>query len=227
MSKEEFKPKKDSGTRNLVVGMLLLILLVGAGFSYYSNQSAKNVPLPPSVSAYKGYGVVFNPTATPKIDIYFDFQCPICKEFEILNGGFISEIAAQKKAQVIFHPMSFIGPESILAASAAGCASDYNKFLDFYYGMYQTQPATENSGAWDLEGLTQIGKNVGISDAGFKQCIKNGKYLKWVRNVANASAAANINGTPTVLVNGKQLDRNTQYMDATAFRAALTAAGVK
>lgn len=68
--------------------------------------------------------------------------------------------------------MSFIGPESILAASAAGCASDYNKFLDFYYGMYQTQPATENSGAWDLEGLTQVGKNVGISDAGFKQCIK-------------------------------------------------------
>ena len=73
MSKEEFKPKKDSGTRNLVVGMLLLILLVGAGFSYYSNQSAKNVPLPPAVSADKGYGVVFNPSATPKIDIYFDF----------------------------------------------------------------------------------------------------------------------------------------------------------
>jgi protein-disulfide isomerase len=227
MSKDNFKPKKDSGTRNLVVGMVLLILLVGAGFSYYSNQSAKNVALPPSVSADKGYGMVFNPDATPKVDIYFDFQCPICKDFELINGGFISEITAAKKAQVIFHPMSFIGPESILAASAAGCAADYNKFLDFYYGMYQNQPATENSGAWDLEGLTSVGKKVGISDDGFKQCIKDGKYLKWVRNVANASAASNINGTPTVLVNGKALDRNTQYMDATAFRAALAAAGVK
>lgn len=227
MRKDNFKPKKDTGTRNLVVGMVLLILLVGAGFSYYSNQSAKNVALPPSVSADKGYGMVFNPDATPKVDIYFDFQCPICKDFELINGGFISEITAAKKAQVIFHPMSFIGPESILAASAAGCAADYNKFLDFYYGMYQNQPATENSGAWDLEGLTSVGKKVGISDDGFKQCIKDGKYLKWVRNVANASAASNINGTPTVLVNGKALDRNTQYMDATAFRAALAAAGVK
>ena len=207
--------------------MVLLILLVGAGFSYYSNQSAKNVALPPAVSADKGYGVVFNPEATPKVDIYFDFQCPICKDFELLNGGYISEITAAKKAQVVFHPMSFIGPESILAASAAGCAADYNKFLDFYYGMYQNQPATENSGAWDLEGLTSVGKKVGITDDGFKQCVKDGKYLKWVRNVANASAAANVNGTPTVLVNGKALDRKTQYMDATAFRAALTAAGIK
>lgn len=227
MSKDNFKPKKDTGTRNLVVGMVLLILLVGAGFSYYSNQSAKNVALPPAVSADKGYGIVFNPEATPKVDIYFDFQCPICKDFELLNGGYISEITAAKKAQVVFHPMSFIGPESILAASAAGCAADYNKFLDFYYGMYQNQPATENSGAWDLEGLTSVGKKVGITDNGFKQCVKDGKYLKWVRNVANASAAANVNGTPTVLVNGKALDRKTQYMDATAFRAALTAAGVK
>ena len=227
MSKDNFKPKKDTGTRNLVVGMVLLILLVGAGFSYYSNQSAKNVALPPAVSAEKGYGVVFNPEATPKVDIYFDFQCPICKDFELLNGGYISEITAAKKAQVVFHPMSFIGPESILAASAAGCAADYNKFLDFYYGMYQNQPATENSGAWDLEGLTSVGKKVGITDDGFKQCVKDGKYLKWVRNVANASAAANVNGTPTVLVNGKALDRKTQYMDATAFRAALTAAGIK
>ena len=227
MSKDNFKPKKDTGTRNLVVGMVLLILLVGAGFSYYSNQSAKNVALPPAVSADKGYGIVFNPEATPKVDIYFDFQCPICKDFELLNGGYISEITAAKKAQVVFHPTSFIGPESILAASAAGCAADYNKFLDFYYGMYQNQPATENSGAWDLEGLTSVGKKVGITDNGFKQCVKDGKYLKWVRNAANASAAANVNGTPTVLVNGKALDRKTQYMDATAFRAALTAAGVK
>ena len=57
--------------------------------------------------------------------------------------------------------------------------------------------------------------------------VNDGKYIKWTSNVAAASAKADVNGTPTIFVNGKQLDRNTEYGDQAKFRAALAAGGVK
>jgi protein-disulfide isomerase len=42
-----------------------------------------------------------------------------------------------------------------------------------------------------------------------------------VKNVAEAGAKANVNSTPTVLVNGKELDRNTEYFNAEAFAKAI------
>jgi protein-disulfide isomerase len=45
--------------------------------------------------------------------------------------------------------------------------------------------------------------------------------------VAKASADANVNSTPTVKINGKEIDRNTEYMDPVKFKAALATAGVK
>ena len=57
--------------------------------------------------------------------------------------------------------------------------------------------------------------------------MNDGKYVKWTSNVAAASAKADVNGTPTIKVNGKALDRNTEYGDLGKFRAALAAGGVK
>ena len=51
--------------------------------------------------------------------------------------------------------------------------------------------------------------------------------MDWTTNVASASAKADVNSTPTIFINGKPLDRNTQYGDPANFKAALEAAGVK
>jgi protein-disulfide isomerase len=46
-------------------------------------------------------------------------------------------------------------------------------------------------------------------------------YTSWVSNVAAAGAKANINATPTVFINGKEIDRKTEYFDADKFKAAV------
>jgi len=78
--------------------------------------------------------------------------------------------------------------------------------------------------------MLNIGKSIGINSAKFEKCIKDGNYVKWTGNVAAASAKANVNGTPTIFVNGKELDRrkeNNEYGDPVKFKAALAAGGVK
>ena len=144
----------------------------------------------------------------------------------MINGGYLNEVIAQKKAKVVFHPMTFIGPESILAANAAACSADENKFVDMNLALFQNQPAGENTGKWSNASLIAIGNSVGITTDSFKQCVNDGKYVKWTRNITVESGKANVNSTPTVLVNGKPLDRNTEYADPSKFREALAAAGV-
>lgn len=217
----------DKGTRNLVIVMISFIVVVGVVFSLISSRSNSTAAIPATVSEAGGYGIVLNPESTPKIDVYVDYQCPACRVFEIINGGYLNEVIAQKKAKVVFHPMTFIGPESVLAANAAACAADENKFVDMNLALFQNQSESENSGKWSSEYLVELGKSIGITSGTFETCVNDGKYIKWTSNVATASAKANVNGTPTIFVNGKQLDRNTEYGDQAKFKAALAAGGVK
>ena len=217
----------DKGTRNLVIGMVLFIVAVGIIFSFISNRASSNFAIPAAVSEADGYGIVLNPTATPTIDIWVDYQCPACRTFEVLNGGYINEIIAQKKAKVVFHPLTFIGAESIIAANAAACAADENKFVDMNLALFQNQASSENSGKWQGDAMLALGDSIGIKSDSFKECVREGNYVKWTRNVTDASASKNVNSTPTIRINGKDLDRNTEYGDPVKFKAALAAGGVK
>ena len=217
----------DKGTRNLVIGMVVFIVAVGIIFSFISNRASSNFAIHGAVSEADGYGIVLNPTATPTIDVWVDYQCPACRTFELLHGGYLSEVIAQKKAKVVFHPLTFIGAESIIAANAAACAADENKFVDMNLALFQNQGGGENSGRWQGDAMLAIGESIGIKSESFKQCVREGNYVKWTRNVTEASASKNVNSTPTIRINGKDLDRNTEYGDPVKFKAALAAGGVK
>lgn len=212
----------DKVTRNLVIGMVALVVVVGAGFSFLGSKGSETAAIPASVSKADGYGIVFNADVPniPTIDVYADFQCPVCARFEAINGLTLEKAIEEKKAKVVYHPLSFLGPESVLAANAAACAADENKFLAFQRGIYSNQPA-ENAGGITAEFLKAIGASIGISSAKFAACVDNGGYSDWVRNVAEAGAKANVNSTPTVFVNGKELDRNTEYFNVEAFSKAI------
>jgi protein-disulfide isomerase len=224
----------DKGTRNLVIGMVIFIVLVGVIFSFISNKSSTSAAFPASVSENDGYGIVLNPEATPKVDIYIDYQCPVCKNFEIINGGYIAELVTAKKIKMVVHPMTFIGVESILAANAAACAADEGKFLDMNLALFQNQPAVEGSGMWTGDFMKRLGNSIGIKSEKFEKCVTDGDYVDWTKNVTQASGDADVNGTPTVFINGKEIyrkktnnDPKDEYMDPVQFKAALAAAGVK
>ncbi len=221
MSKKQ-QPGKDNFTRNLVIAVVLgvtLIMLVPTLLSKQTNTDAK---IPASVSADRGYGIVFNGelTGVPVIDVYEDFQCPVCAQFEAAQGDYLEALIADKKATVVYHTLSFLGPESIAAANAAACSADEGKFLDYHKMLYLTQPK-ENSGAWTNASLAAAGQSVGISSQKFTNCVSKGTYADWVSNVAAEGAKKNVNSTPTVFINGKELTRGNAYYDRNLFQAAV------
>ena len=245
MSKPKNNSVKSQGgdpfTRWLVIGMVTLVVVVGAVFSLTSENKAKNAAFtaldsfqslgtqPATVDPAEGDGIVFNQGLPTKIDIFEDFQCPVCKLFEDPIGGYLNSLVTEKKAQVTYHPLSFLGDgtkddESIAASNAAYCAVDEDKFLDFHKALYDVQSQVENSGFLNSENLIKIGEKIGISSTSFADCVTNKSKLV---NVVAATESMNrygVRGTPTTLINGKVWERQSPGFDVNEFKAAVEAA---
>lgn len=245
MSKAKKNSVKSQGgdpfTRWLVIGMVTLVVVVGAVFSLTSEKSAKNAAfaaldsfqsagdIEGTVDSTAGDGIVFNAGLPTKVDVFEDFQCPICKLFEEPIGEYLTSLITEKKAQVTYHPLSFLGnglkdDESIAAANAAYCAVDEGKFVDFHKALYDVQSQVENSGFLNSENLITIGKKIGINSQTFSDCVTNRSKLV---NVVAATASMErygVKGTPTTLINGKIWERQSPGFDLNEFKAAVEAA---
>jgi len=224
------KKQGDAFTRYLVIGMIALIVLAGVGAALAKNHSNSHAPVPASVSKADGYGISLNPTAKVKVDMFEDFRCPNCKNFEAVNNTYVNQLVREGKINAVYHPMSFIAPDSAIAAAAAACAADQGKFLEMHTALYANQPDSsvtpENTAYWTNAQLILLGHSVGITSKTFDTCVNSGKYIPWTKNIAADAAARNINGTPTVIVNGKTLPLATDY-DAKAFTKVFTDLGIK
>jgi protein-disulfide isomerase len=213
---------KDNFTRNLVIAVVIGVVLIMLVPTILSKQSDSTAAIPASVSTEDGYGIVFNKelTGVPFIEIYEDFQCPACARFESISGEYIEDLITSKKAKVAFHTLSFLGGESQLAANAAACSADQGKFVQFHKTLFANQPS-ENSGAWTSSYFSTLGLGLGISSPDYDKCISSNKYMGWVKNVAEEGAKRNINSTPTVLINGKEIDRDKAYASLGEFMLAV------
>ena len=216
----------DNITRNIVIGMVLLVVLAGVGASLFSSHSSKSSAKPIAAVAANGYGLTFNPSAKVKVDFWEDFQCPNCRNFEAINNSYVNSLVKAGKIQAVYHTWAFIGPESTLAANAAACASDAGKFLEYHRSLYANQPSTENSGTWNNQVLVAIGRSVGITDKNFDKCVTSGKYVGWMSNIETDARKLGVHATPTVFVNGALMPQE-DYFDGAKFTSFLEKAGAK
>ena len=218
----------DPVTRWIVIGMVSLVVVIGAVFTVVSNKSASNVALPPGASTEDGYGIVFNPDAKSTLNIWEDFQCPSCKRFEDANGAKIFSLIDAGKTKGVFHTLSFLGNESVIAGMGGGCAADQGRFLDYKNFMYTNQQE-EHSGTWTKPYVISMASQIGLDETKFAACLNTDKYRKWLTNVSAAGSAADINGTPTVVINGKVMESDREginYYTAEGFNAQLVANGI-
>jgi len=231
----------DPFTRWLVIGMVTLVVAVGAFFMLTSEDKATTASLvaldsftpvgevKATVDPAQGDGIVFNAGLPLRINVFEDFQCPSCKFFEEPIGGYLTSLITEKKAEVVYHPLSFLGngqkdDESIAASNAAYCAVDEDKFLDFHKALYDVQSSVKNSGFLNDDNLIAIGKKVGISSQSFSDCVKEKSKLI---NVVAATASMErygVRGTPTTLIAGKVWTPQRPNFDVDEFKAAVEAA---
>jgi protein-disulfide isomerase len=231
----------DPFTRWLVIGMVALVVAVGAFFSLTSENKVSTASLAPldsfspigefkaAIDPAQGDGIVFNAGLPLKINVFEDFQCPSCKFFEDPIGPYLTSLITEKKAEVVYHPLSFLGngqkdDESIAASNAAYCSVDEGKFLDFHKALYDVQSTIQNSGFLNDKNLIAIGEKVGISSQKFSDCITNKSKLVNVVAATDSMTRYGVRGTPTTFINGVEWKAQSGGFDVNEFRAAVEAA---
>lgn len=229
----------DTVTRNIVIGMVALVVLSGLIFTVIDKRSSSEVALPKtieSIDASKNgeplvgkilpendYGISFNEENPFRIDIWEDFQCPFCKFFETAMGGYLESLVRENQAKVVYHMASFLGQESVRASNAVNCAVDEGRFIEYHRALYEVQ-ASENSGIFSNKNLIEIGKRLGITSPEFESCVNEQKYADTVSKVGQSMKKNGVEGTPTVFINGKQWNRTSSEFRLDEFKAAVEAA---
>jgi protein-disulfide isomerase len=205
--------------RTIVVSVVAAAVLVLAGiigFAVYLNQAPPPDFAVPAGASSDHTGIQVSSGPVP-VDIYLDYQCPVCKQFEQSAQSTLDDLVAKKKIALTYHPIAILNDRSnppgysTRAGSAAGCASDGGKFLPYTKALYDKQPEEGSAGLSDDE-LVKLGTDVGLTDSGFASCVRAEKYSDWMAHNTDSAASKNINATPTVMVNGKSITPSVQAL---------------
>ncbi|WP_430499823.1 DsbA family protein [Micromonospora trifolii] len=193
------------------------------GYQRFQSQSAEPVLYPAGTAAYGGTGVARG-SGPVTIDVYADFMCPNCKQFEDSTATTLDEAVTAGRVTVVTHPVAFLDrmsqgeKYSTRAVAAVGCAADGGRFTEYARMLFRHQPAEQTPGLSD-DRLITLGRDAGLTES-FAQCVRDGTYRSWAAHVSERAARAGVMGTPTVKVNGEVTDA-----DSTSVREALGDAG--
>ena len=208
--RDQRQPKKNIQRRWIYIGLITLAAIIIAGLLIYPNLNKQN-PDTTSVAPALNFTPVPNANglsmgkadAPVKVEEYSDFQCPYCKQFFTdIEPIVIPKYVATGKVLFTYNPFSFIGPESKLAAEAAFCAADQNKFWEMHYQIFNAQ-GTENSGIFTKTSLNRLGSAIGLDLPKFRDCLDTGKYTQKVEDANTTAMGLKVESTPSFFVNGK------------------------
>jgi protein-disulfide isomerase len=229
-TKTPVNPLVDQEPRRLNAGVIVVVVLVlalgaGVGVQYWRGHSTVTVdetsaPEPALITGpgTDGKGVtVGKQGAKAHIDLYLDFRCPHCKDFEDESGPTIDKLVDDGAATVTYWPLAFVNrdasPRLANAFANAAAAGKARAYANQLYSSFEK--------SWTTDQLLQLGNQLGIGDAKFQQGVKDDNYAKWLDAVAKAADARGVTGTPTVFVNNKML--NDDQLNPSGLTAAVGA----
>jgi protein-disulfide isomerase len=184
-----------------------------------SSAKATVVIAPPGATEAGGF-VVGSASAPLKLIAYEDPQCPVCKDFEDVNGPTLKAAVDQGKVSVEYRMRSFLGVESVRADNALAAAAVEGKFEALRETLFAHQPP-ERSGGYTTDDLIVLGADVGLTSAHYVDAVKSMKYAAWVAKVDDRASKDGNVGTPELVrVGGKPLSIQ-QTLDPQLFKAAL------
>jgi protein-disulfide isomerase len=214
---------QGSGANRIVVATVVVIVAIiavvgGVVWSQSQKEAATgtSTAVPAGTSMGQGYNAFASATpaaGAPTVDLYEDFQCPICAQFESALGPTVQDLASQGKITLKYHVLNFLDDKtgaknSTPAANGAFCAAADDKFKEFHNAVFASQ-VTEGDDVTDAE-LGAWAATAGITGDAlttWQKCVADGTYTKYVTSVNEAAfKIPSFQGTPTLVINGEIAD---------------------
>ena len=185
----------------VVLGVGLVVLLLSGSFSGKPTASDSFTPVAPVFTpdaefiVGRGIGATDAPVS---LDVWTDFQCPICGIWANGSEPFLYEkYIKEGKLRIEHHFFAFLGEESFTAAVGALCAEKQNKFWSYHSYLFANQNG-ENEGGFSAPRLRILAGAAGLDLTQWDSCITDPTIRADVETESAAARAAGVTGTPTL-----------------------------
>ncbi|HEX3928844.1 MAG TPA: thioredoxin domain-containing protein [Gemmatimonadales bacterium] len=161
-------------------------------------------------SGFRGY-ILGSPSAPVEVTEYADFECPHCAVFDQVQFPDIKARlidAGKLRWRFRDYPIDNLHSDARLAAHAAACANDQNKFWEMKVQLF----ARQND--WALQKnaesvLADIAKSIGLDVNAWTDCMKSAKYAGRIQASFDEGNKVGVQSTPNFLVAGRIYDQMT------------------
>jgi protein-disulfide isomerase len=206
----------------VLVGAVLitLALIFGHGGSGAENAGAPKAAQAPDIKKVNtdGEPYVGSANAPVTLAVWFDYQCPFCKQFDQTVVTQLEDTYVKEgKLKIVFKDFQFLGEDSQTAALYGRAV--WEAYPDHYYdwlqGMFAAQDDEGDQGFGDLASITAMTKEkVPAIDTGKIEKLMTDKKSKFEAAIAasrSEGASFGINGTPSVILGTQLLSGGPLY----------------
>ncbi|WP_308192311.1 DsbA family protein [Gordonia zhenghanii] len=212
----KYEPQATSSRMSYILiglGVLVVVVVVVGGYLWQSNKTYP--PVEDKVLAQNASFIVGERTAPETIDVFEDFNCPHCKEFEASSGPAIQAKVTDGTVRVRYHMLNFLdsdsesGDFSSRGAGAILCVAR-NDDRDAFWKLHSALFAKSGDDPSNAE-IAKLAADAGAGPASQK-CIADGALVDEARAMADESSTQLENSndgnvmTPSVLSAGSQVD---------------------
>ena len=196
----------------LVAGIVVLlgaIVAAGAWLGGGGKSSSSADASTQGVAAGPASLRLGKPDAPVKVVVYEDFLCPFCRELEVSTRDFLKENADKGRVYVEYQPINLLrqyaySGKALNAWAAVLKEGTPAEALKLHSILFDNQPYEQNADQTSDAQITDwvkqaVGDNQKVIDA------MKTKDTTFFDAAQKAMTDANVNSTPTVFVNGKQL----------------------
>ncbi len=193
--------------------VLALVAVVGVGvvgYSLFSGATSSAVTAPveveglddPTTLLEMAKGVEYgNPDATVAIWEFADYQCPACQVFagQVKPQLDLAYVETGKVKYVYYDYPLQQHQNAFLAARAARCAGEQDRYWDFHDRLFQTQGEWQfsNSAGRDFRGSAG---DLGLDESAFAACLDSDRHADVVTANMRLGNELRVNATPTIMV---------------------------
>ena len=187
-----------------VLAAALGIVLIVAG-----RADTTPAPLASRAPGLRAIGHTLGAEGAPvTVEVWSDYQCPYCRQFaEGAQRELIRTEVVQGTVRLVHRDFAFLGAESELAAQAADCAGEQDRYFDYHDKLFAEQRG-ENRGTFSKDALKRFATQLGLAPS-FNACLDSGRYAADVKADRAAGSQKGVTATPTIFVNGKKYGGGT------------------
>ena len=179
---------------------LAIGIISGMFLAFYPESENNSESLTTAKLIENGSPIMGNANAPITILEWGDYQCTFCYKFHentlnIINDEFIKT----GKVKLVFKDFPLNGPDSLLAAEAAYCSEDQEKYWQYHDELYKNW-AGEKTGWITRESLDRFAVTIDLDLEEFNTCLDEHKYQDRVISLHEFGKEIGIDATPSFLV---------------------------